>query len=384
MTWALEPIQIEGDRVSIRTYDQKDFEKISESINDPNGWFGTHWNTNSPQKIIHMLEALIKSHKNGVHNPLVYSVGDKVAGITRLMRLEPANKTLEIGGTWVSPKWRKSFVNTEVKYLLLCHCFETLLAERVEFRVDARNIESQKAVLRLGATLEGRLRNRQVYPDGIARDGFLFSIVRSEWETVKAQLQNKLKDPSDKSSARFPFPRQFETPRLLLRQYGLADASALYDLVDKNRPDLWESFPRTFKELSAPELAEGYILCKLHQWFTKTFFCYGIILKSTGMHIGQLHIKNINWDIRSAELGYFFDKDHRRNGFGREMLEATFTQCLKQNDMKRIFLRILPENQASLQLAERLGFLCEGLHRNEFLTGKGDLVDVLYFSIVNI
>jgi len=101
------------------------------------------------------------------------------------MRLEPSNKSLEIGGTWVAPKWRKSFVNTEVKFLLLQYCFETLSAERVEFRVDGRNIESQRAVLRIGAKLEGRLRTRQLYPDGVARDGLLFSVIRPEWSNVK-------------------------------------------------------------------------------------------------------------------------------------------------------------------------------------------------------
>lgn len=382
MSWALEPIQIATDRVSVRTYTPEDFSRIAEAIYDPQGWFGLHWKIDTPKKIESMLKSLVDAHKNGVHNPLVYQVESEIAGITRLMRLEPANKTLEIGGTWVAPKWRKTFVNTEVKYLLLRHCFETLLAERVEFRVDARNIESQRAALRIGGTLEGRLRHRQVYPNGEVADGFLFSIVRPEWEKTKNRLLTTLTNRENSSASRSLFPVLFETKNLLLRQYSIADADVAFELVEKNRPDLRESFPKTFKELSSRSVAEAYILNKLHQWFTKTFFCYGVFLKSTGEHIGQLHIKNINWDVLSAELGYFLDSDQRRKGFGKEMLEAAFESCLKPSGMQRIFLRVLPNNQASIKLAEKMNFEQEGLHRKEFLTGKGELVDLLYFSKV--
>jgi RimJ/RimL family protein N-acetyltransferase len=188
MSWALDPISLQGNRVSIRNYTPNDFEKIAETIHDPQGWFGTQWNRNTPELIVKMLESNLAAHQAGKGNPLSYWVGDCAAGVTQLMRIEAANKMLEIGGTWVAPRWRKTFVNTEVKLLLLQYCFEELHAERVELRVDSRNIVSQQAVLRIGASLEGRLRNRQVFPDGKVSDGFLFSVVRPEWNQVKERL----------------------------------------------------------------------------------------------------------------------------------------------------------------------------------------------------
>lgn len=380
MAWALEPVNIEGKRVLVRNYSEQDFVTIAEAINDPNGWFGRHWGIDSPQKVQNMLDSLLQAQGKGLHNALVYCVGNEVAGITRLMRLEPSNKSLEIGGTWVAPKWRKSFVNTEVKYLLLQYCFETLLAERVEFRVDGRNIESQRAVLRIGAKLEGRLRTRQLYPDGVVRDGLLFSVIRPEWGKVKENLEKRISDPSYKGNPKEIFPSEIETSRLLLRRYKVEDAESLFNLIDKNRPDLWESFPVTFKEVAKREDANVYILNKLHQWVTKTFFCYAVIEKETGQHVGQFHVKNIKWEIPSAEFGYFFDIERRRKGFGAEILDKTLELCLREKEMNRIFLRILPNNQASLRLAEKLKFEYEGLHKKEFVTGKNDLVDVCYYS----
>jgi len=380
MAWALDPIDIEGRHVRVRNYSEGDFDSIAEAINDPNGWFGKNWGIDSSQKVQSMLESLLQAQGKGLHNALVYCVGNEVAGITRLMRLEPANKSLEIGGTWVAPKWRKSFVNTEVKFLLLQYCFESLKAERVEFRVDGRNIESQRAVLRIGAKLEGRLRTRQLYPDGVARDGLLFSVIQSEWKKVKDALLRRLQDPTFKGNPKENLPSEIETSRLFLRRYKLDDANFLFQLIDNNRSDLWESFPLTFKEIAKREDADTYIINKLHQWHTKTYFCYAVIDKETGQHIGQFHIKNIKWEIPSAEFGFFFDIDHRKKGYGTEILERALDICLQEKEMKRLFLRILPTNQPSLRLAKKLNFEYEGLHKKEFVTGKGELVDVCYFS----
>lgn len=378
MTWALEPVRIAASNVVIRNYDRRDIPRIAKAIDDPRGWFGIHWEYDSPEKIVRVLESQLAAWQAGTANPLAYFVGDEAAGITRFLRIEPREKTLEIGGTWVAPKWRKTFVNTKVKFLLLRHCFETLAAERVEFRVDARNTQSQEAVLRLGATLEGRLRHRQLYPDGKMRDGFLFSIIRPEWDRVKIRLLALLRNLAREESRAARLPRVLETLRLSLRRYEAADAQAIFELVDKNRADLTQSFPRTVAALRTPGMAENHVIDKLYQWHARTAFNYGAFLKSSGRLIGHLHVLNINWDVPSAELGYFVDAAHRRRGLAREMTEAVLQDCLGR--FRRVALRILPWNQPSLGLAEALGFEREGLHRNEFLEGSGELSDIVYFS----
>ena len=214
------------------------FPRIAKAINDPKGWFGQHWHIDTIEKIEAMLEKLLQGYEKGLHNPVLYQVENEIAGISRLLRIEAANKSLEIGGTWIAPKWRKSFVNTEVKFLLLQHCFESLGSERVEFRVDARNVESQRAVLRIGARCEGRLRNRQVYPDGMARDGLLYSVIRPDWPKTKEKLLSRIENPSFLLNPKEIFPKKIETSRLYLRPYHFDDAGSLFHLFSNHRLDL--------------------------------------------------------------------------------------------------------------------------------------------------
>jgi N-acetyltransferase len=115
-----------------------------------------------------------------------------VAGATRYMEIQPAHGGLEIGGTWYGAAYRRTHVNTEAKYLLLEHAFETLKCIRVQLKTDSRNERSQRAIERIGAVKEGVLRNHMVLPDGHVRHSVYYSILDSEWPTVKVRLQRML------------------------------------------------------------------------------------------------------------------------------------------------------------------------------------------------
>lgn len=115
-----------------------------------------------------------------------------VAGATRYMEIRPAHRGLEIGGTWYGEAYRRTRVNTECKYLLLEHAFERLGCIRVQLKTDLRNERSQRAIERLGAVKEGVLRNHLVLPDGYVRNSVYYSILDTEWPTVKARLQEML------------------------------------------------------------------------------------------------------------------------------------------------------------------------------------------------
>jgi N-acetyltransferase len=99
---------------------------------------------------------------------------------------------LEIGVTWLASSLQRTGVNTESKYLLLCHAFETLDAVRVQFRTRMANVKAQRAIERLGAVREGVLRNSLPMPDGSYSDRILYSIIASEWPAVKAHLETVL------------------------------------------------------------------------------------------------------------------------------------------------------------------------------------------------
>jgi RimJ/RimL family protein N-acetyltransferase len=116
----------------------------------------------------------------------------KVVGSTRFMNIDRANRRVEIGSTWIAPRWQRTAVNTEAKYLMLRHAFEVWRCMRVELKTDALNQKSRNAILRIGAKEEGTLRRHLITWTGRVRDTVYFSILDSEWADVKATLQANL------------------------------------------------------------------------------------------------------------------------------------------------------------------------------------------------
>ena len=116
----------------------------------------------------------------------------RVAGATRYMNIMPNDRGLEVGGTWYGLDFQRTAVNTECKYLLLTHAFETLRAIRVQLKTDLLNERSQRAIERLGAKKEGILRNHMILPDGRIRDSVFYSILDREWAEVKKNLEAAL------------------------------------------------------------------------------------------------------------------------------------------------------------------------------------------------
>jgi RimJ/RimL family protein N-acetyltransferase len=116
----------------------------------------------------------------------------QVIGSTRFMNIDVANRRVEIGSTWIAKAWQRTAVNTEAKYLMLKHAFETWQSIRVELKTDALNERSRDAILRIGAKEEGILRHHLITWTGRVRDSVYFSILEAEWPQVKAQLEAKL------------------------------------------------------------------------------------------------------------------------------------------------------------------------------------------------
>jgi N-acetyltransferase len=117
----------------------------------------------------------------------------RVIGATRFMNIDVANRHVEIGSTWIAPQWQRTAINTEAKYLMLRHAFETWGCIRVELKTDALNQKSRNAILRLGAKEEGTLRRQVITWTGRVRDSVYFSILDDEWPHVKARLEEKLR-----------------------------------------------------------------------------------------------------------------------------------------------------------------------------------------------
>jgi RimJ/RimL family protein N-acetyltransferase len=108
------------------------------------------------------------------------------------MNIDFPNRKVEIGSTWIAPKWQRTAMNTEAKYLMLRHAFDVWRCLRVELKTDSRNQRSREAILRLGAKEEGTLRKHMVTWNGRERDSVYFSILDTEWPEVSARLKTRM------------------------------------------------------------------------------------------------------------------------------------------------------------------------------------------------
>ena len=123
---------------------------------------------------------------------VVHLETSRAIGASRYLDIQPANRAVEIGGTWYGRAFQRTAVNTESKYLLLTHAFEDLGCVRVQLKTDLRNERSQRAIERIGAAREGVLRHSMIMPDGHLRDSVYYSILAEEWAGVKAKLEGML------------------------------------------------------------------------------------------------------------------------------------------------------------------------------------------------
>jgi RimJ/RimL family protein N-acetyltransferase len=173
------------------------FEPLCAVAGDPDVWRWTFPAAQTPEEMRAHIELALSWQNAG--SALPFATVDKSSGqpvgSTRLANIERAHRRLEIGWTWIAPPWQRTAVNTEAKYLMLRHAFETLGCIRVELKTDSLNERSRKAILRLGAKEEGTLRNHMIVAHGRYRHSVYFSITEGEWPTVKVGLEEKLTGP---------------------------------------------------------------------------------------------------------------------------------------------------------------------------------------------
>lgn len=138
-------------------------------------------------------ERAFREREAGRAYPFALLQAGDVVGTSRFAELRPEHRNCELGFTWLSPRVQGTTVNPESKYLMLQHAFEALQLLRVYFYTDTRNVRSQRALERLGATYEGTLRAERVMKDGFVRDTKVYSVLQREWPGVKAGLEARLK-----------------------------------------------------------------------------------------------------------------------------------------------------------------------------------------------
>jgi RimJ/RimL family protein N-acetyltransferase len=138
----------------------------------------------------------LQSHGGDLPFAVIHLPDQQVAGATRYLNINRHDRNLEIGGTWYGLQYQRTVVNTESKYLLLQHAFESLGCLRVQIKTDERNTRSRRAIERLGAVQEGILRDHILLPDGYLRSSVIYSILLGEWPEVKKRLEGFLSPAS--------------------------------------------------------------------------------------------------------------------------------------------------------------------------------------------
>jgi RimJ/RimL family protein N-acetyltransferase len=148
----------------------------------------------TPQQMTEYVETALKEQAAGTSLPFaqIDAATGKVIGSTRYGNIDRTHHRVEIGWTWVAPQWQRTGVNTEAKYLLLRHAFETLGCNRVELKTDSLNAKSRAAILRIGAQQEGIFRNHMIMSTGRIRHTVYFSITNEDWPGVKNRLEQRL------------------------------------------------------------------------------------------------------------------------------------------------------------------------------------------------
>ena len=186
-----EPILI-GKRVTLTPLGLADRAGLLAAVSDGELWKLKVTTAPSAQTIDDYLARAIEGRSEGHMIPFAIRTGDEIVGCTRFWKIDPAHRRAEIGHTWIAASWQRSFVNTEAKLLMLRHAFETMGLIRVQFQTDELNRVSRTAILRLGATEEGLLRNERIMPGGRVRNTMCYSIIDSDWPGVRARLLGML------------------------------------------------------------------------------------------------------------------------------------------------------------------------------------------------
>jgi len=189
---------LEGAQVRLEPLTLGHHAALCEVGLDPELWQWIPYRATTAEEMRAYIQSALDAQAAGTALPFVTverSTG-RVIGSTRYMNIDESNRRVEIGATWIAKPWQRTAINTEAKYLMLRHAFETLGCVRVELKTDALNEKSRNAILRIGAKEEGTLRQHMVTWTGRLRDSVYFSVLDSEWPQVKAVLEAKLSSKS--------------------------------------------------------------------------------------------------------------------------------------------------------------------------------------------
>src|SRR3954452_23795823 len=194
MPW-LEPVTLSGEHARLEPLSRDHLDGLVAAVKDGELWKLWYTFVPRPEDMGKEIDRRLSLQAAGAMLPFtVLDADGKIAGMSTYMNVDTPNRRVEIGSTWYARRVQRSALNTQCKLLLLSHAFERLDCIAVEFRTHFFNPQSRRGIERLGAKQDGILRNHQIAPNGMLRDTVVYSIIASEWPTVKAHLKYQLTD----------------------------------------------------------------------------------------------------------------------------------------------------------------------------------------------
>jgi RimJ/RimL family protein N-acetyltransferase len=189
-----QPVTLEGTYVRLEPLAETHLDGLCEIGLDADLWQWTVTRIRSREAMQRYIEDALAQQEAGTALPFVTTEQSSgaIIGSTRYGNIDPKNRRLEIGWTWLARPWQRTALNTEAKYVMLRHAFETLGCIRVELKTDVLNERSRRAILRIGAKEEGILRKHVITKDGRVRDTIYYSILDDEWPAIRVHLESLL------------------------------------------------------------------------------------------------------------------------------------------------------------------------------------------------
>jgi N-acetyltransferase len=193
MSWG-DSVTLGGRHASLVPLSRAHLADLAEAVRDGELWNLWYTSVPTPEGMGAEIDRRLELQRLGSMVPFAVIAADsgQAVGMTTYMHIDAANRRLEIGSTWYRRRVQRTAINTECKLMLLTHAFERLNCIAVEFRTHFFNRQSRAGIERLGAKLDGILRQHMIGRDGTLRDTCVYSIIDAEWATVKTHLQAKL------------------------------------------------------------------------------------------------------------------------------------------------------------------------------------------------
>jgi len=193
-SWIPHPTTLHGKQVDLIPLEIAHFEELLVAASDKRIWEFYVGDWSVPEKFFQIYNGTLAMREKGLEYPfvIVHKSTNKIIGSTRFLDIVTYDRRLEIGATWIIPEYWATSINFDCKLTLLTFCFETLMTHRVQLKTQHDNIRSRKAIEKIGGVYEGIIREHMLKDDGSYRSSAYFSILKTEWETSKANLQSWL------------------------------------------------------------------------------------------------------------------------------------------------------------------------------------------------